>query len=628
MNHRTDIDGLRAVAVLAVLGSHLKLPYLSGGFVGVDVFFVISGYLIASIVYGETAAGTFSFGRFYERRVRRIVPALLFVTLLTAALAWIYLWPVEMAAFAESVAWSLAFLPNVHFGLHTGYFDPNAEALPLLHYWSLGVEEQFYIAFPIVVVVLTKWARRWLLPVLFIALFGSFAWAEYQTLTLPGSAFYLPQYRAWELLIGCILALPQFPAAANAWQRSLVGIVGLAAIAGSSFGYGPATPFPGATALLPTLGSAAVIWSAAGPVAALLSVRPVAYIGKISYSLYLVHWPLIVFSGQLFPHADPIERVAAILALSFALAVFSYHFIEQPVRRGMVLKRRRVLFVAAVTSVAVVLAAGAALASLGGIPGRVPPQVQAIEAFAKYDYDALYRLDTCFMRPDQGINKFDREHCLSTRPGKSLVIWGDSLAAHYYSAFASVFARDDVQVGQATASACPPVVNVAITQRPLCETFNKGVYDLLLQHPPTIVVLSADWGWSTLDDVNKLPNTISGLEAAGIKVVVLGIGPVYSNTVPAMIAKDLADHLPVEASSADFLPTVAPAEQAMDAMLSGRHDIVFVPVAEELCKTGRCPLLVDPETPIHWDNAHFTKEGAVLVTGLFADRIRAILAAD
>lgn len=328
MKHRTDIDGLRAVAVLAVLGGHLKLAGMAGGFVGVDVFFVICGFLISRIVYEEAAAGQFSVVGFYGRRVRRIMPAFLVASLLTTAVAWVVFLPAEMVAFADSLVWSLAFLPNLYFHTHSGYFAPAAETLPLLHYWSLGVEEQFYLAFPLFVVLVDRFAHKLIMPLLVLGLAVSLAWAEYRTRGQLATAFYLPQFRAWELLTGSILALPRFPRCRNRVAGALAGLAGLGLIAGSVLLYAPTTPFPGLSAAPPCLGAALILWGGTGPVARLLSLPVLAYVGRISYSLYLVHWQVIVFSRHVFPFAGDLERIAGVTAVSMGLAALSYHLVE------------------------------------------------------------------------------------------------------------------------------------------------------------------------------------------------------------------------------------------------------------------------------------------------------------
>ena len=333
VDYRPDIDGLRAIAVLSVVACHAGLG-LPGGFVGVDVFFVISGYLITRLILKELEQGTFSLAAFWERRVRRILPALFSVTIATVAAGWFLLTPDAYASLGKSVVALGLLSSNMFFWQETGYFQAQAEEKPLLHTWSLGVEEQFYLLVP---VFFFLFARRQNMSRAFFLLVPvgivSFGWSIYGA-RYAASGFYLLPNRAWELLVGTFLAcLPTTWQIAPPRGRDLAAAIGLSLIAIPCIFYDKETRFPGLSAVPPVLGAAFIIWAGdrAGEfpkTSRWLAWRPVVFVGLISYSLYLWHWPLLVFAQ--YRSAAPLsmtERLAAVAA-SFAIAVVSWRYVE------------------------------------------------------------------------------------------------------------------------------------------------------------------------------------------------------------------------------------------------------------------------------------------------------------
>ena len=301
LHYRPDIDGLRAIAVLSVLAYHLRINMFRGGFVGVDVFFVISGYLISAIILKDIAAGTFSIVSFYERRVRRIFPALIALFVGTTLLAYFFFLPTELIGFAKSLLAALFSVSNFYFWRHSGYFSAPVDTKPLIHTWSLAVEEQFYIFLPIFLFLAHRFFPRRLRTSIVVIALGSFVLSAVGAYRDPTAAFYLPHTRAWELLLGVLISLDVFPAIRGPVLRNVSTICGLGLISAAVFGFSAYTPFPGIAALLPCVGAALII--AAGRsgnslVGRMLSLKPMVFIGLISYSLYLWHWPIIVFQGM------------------------------------------------------------------------------------------------------------------------------------------------------------------------------------------------------------------------------------------------------------------------------------------------------------------------------------------
>ncbi len=364
MKYRPEIDGLRALAVVPVIFFHAGLPFFSGGFVGVDIFFVISGYLITSIILSEMQAGTFTLARFYERRARRILPALFLILFLSFIAAFFILRPVDMKEFSASMAAAATFLSNVFFWRHSGYFDGLAELKPLLHTWSLGVEEQYYILYPLFLIAAWRLGRKKILFMLAALFVLSLTAAHLGALNHSSGVFFLLPTRCWELLLGIFAAfylsrgqVKQFSQKTN----TILGLLGLVMIAAGIILFDENTLTPGLPLLLPTLGTVLIIlFAKEGTIPArLLSFQPIVLIGLISYSAYLWHQPLLAFAKyQANGMISPVI-LAALCALTFILSYFSWRWIEQPVRRKNHFTRR-FIFTASAAGIVFFTALGAA----------------------------------------------------------------------------------------------------------------------------------------------------------------------------------------------------------------------------------------------------------------------------
>lgn len=383
MDYRREIDGLRAVAVSSVVLFHAGVPFIPGGFVGVDVFFVISGFLITSLILTEKAAGRFSLLSFYERRARRILPALFLVVAACIPFAWLWLTPLDLTKFARSVIAVSWFTSNLHFLGEKGYFDPVAELKPLLHTWSLAVEEQFYLFFPPLLMLVWRFAKSRLIWIALAAAIASLAFAQWAAIKEPDLAFYVLPSRAWELLIGALLAI--LPArhrdalASNRFAEKLSAL-GLLSIVGAVLAFDRTTPTPGLLFLLPTLGAALIIvFARPGTLTgALLGSRPFVGLGLISYSAYLWHWPLFTFARYRSP-AEPSAWLVAILTVAtFALAYLSWRFVERPFRDRRRFSRTQI-FAFAGAGTAAMLALGLVGNIYKGFPERLPPNVASDE---------------------------------------------------------------------------------------------------------------------------------------------------------------------------------------------------------------------------------------------------------
>lgn len=552
--HRRDIDGLRAIAVLSVVLNHLSVPMVPGGFVGVDVFFVISGYLITGIVHRELEEGRFSFLRFYERRARRIFPALFAMLGATLGVCLLVMLPTDLLATLRAALATLFFLSNLVFWkMDAGYFEETeSRTNPLLHTWSLGVEEQFYVLFPLAFLLahgLLRDRARVALALLAAAVLSFVGTAVILDRGNVSAAFYLSPFRAWELLGGAVLALGAIPPIRSALARELACAAGVCSVLAACVLYDESTLFPGTAALLPVLGTMAVIHAGtSGPTLAarLLGARPLVYVGLISYSLYLWHWPVVVLA-QYLNGMEPVASYAALLlAISLLLASLSFHVVEQPFRNVQPRQGRRSAgqAVAFVAVAAVVCAAG--LASTG-FPQRFAPSVAAMDAARMQELPYRQCSD---VSPAKGCRLG------AEAAGPTMVLWGDSHLMAVAPVLHELLLRAGASAVFVPATGCAPVFGADSRIKPGCRRHADEVAALLNSDPKLqTVVLTAFWSTYFREDgplalsspgtpnveggaaaQKALVATLESLSRQVRRVVVIGPVPTYNKSVPAALA--------------------------------------------------------------------------------------------
>jgi len=536
--YRPDIDGLRAIAVILVLLFHSGLGF-SGGFVGVDVFFVISGYLITGLILKEQKLGCFTFSSFWLRRIRRIMPASTFVVLATLGTGFFVLLPDDYAELSRSTVAQQLMLSNIFFWRNTGYFAGAAEMKPLLHTWSLAVEEQFYIGYPFLLIFLCRYERKVIFICLLILTFGSFVASACGLHNNPSATFFLLPTRAWELLLGGLVFLAQGSLQPQDWKAGLISILGLAGIVFAAYFFTANTPFPGRNALAPCLGTACLILANTSKltwIGRLLASKAVVFVGLISYSLYLWHWPLLVLMKHMSAgkSLSSTSRLCA-LAVSLFLATISWHFIETPFRRRMILPRPRNLLIAFAGTVSLLLCASLLIRTANGIPGRFDPQALSY-ASAKQSRAFINEMTNEQLR-DRGPLQFG-----AIGSSDKCVIWGDSHAMALIPGLDAICKTRGVTGFQATHSATPPLLDFIWKSKyglnDQSKEFNRSVVDFAITNKVDLVVLAGRWSLYMGDSSFQpcLSETIRMLAAEGVRVAIVLEVASQSGDIPLMLS--------------------------------------------------------------------------------------------
>jgi peptidoglycan/LPS O-acetylase OafA/YrhL len=643
--YRHDIEGLRALAVTPVILYHAHM-FCPGGFVGVDVFFVISGYLITKIIQREFEHGRFTLMSFYQRRIRRIFPALFVLFAISSAFACVLLLPDELRTYGRSLMASVAFASNIFFRSKIDYFDATSEDQPLLHIWSLAVEEQFYIFWPLILVAMNIYVTEKTKTLTLVTiLVVSLVYGEFLVHYSPEAAFYMMPSRAWELLLGALMATSSVSNCLARMPRraaDLASIVGVLLISFAIVAYDSNTPFPGLAGLAPCVGAALVIAAGEfGPTLGgrLLSLSPFAFIGRISYSLYLWHWPILVFAHLYLGRDLHLDEKCWLIPLIVVAACMSWRFVEEPFRNFLVAASDgRAWLTGGVAAGFVVASAGAVIVFCDGFPNRVQARTREIVR-VRAEAEA-FQLSPCLARR---ASLPPIEGCLLGQASRDanydVILWGDSQAAQLAPALATLGQRIGFTAREITKAGCAPLPGVRFFPehelRLECPDFNKAAMDAILNHSPGTIILAGWWdeyatggllvaagstqpsvAQSRQEFIATVKDTVHALTSAGHHVIVVAQAPIPNgNPIDCierarLIGRSVSN---CAVTGAVFAEADSRVKNVLRSALETEPDAQLVFPFEHLCDAQECRIFTEQGNFVYLDAAHLSAAGAELV---------------
>lgn len=652
-SYRSDIDGIRSLAILSVVLYHAGIPGLTGGLTGVDIFFVLSGYLIGGHIYSELHTDRFSYLRFYQRRAKRILPAFFAVMIFTLVGVMLLLSPLAAYHYARSAFAAILSFSNVEFWGSSGYFETGSATNPILMTWSLGVEEQFYMVIPLLMVLLARVRKSWVLPSILAVCVASFVFAVVELRDAPSMVFYLLPSRAWELGVGVALAVFELTRKRSKLSGPLaeaVSVIGLVAVLLPMVLITRTTPFPGTAALPSVLGTAMLLATPASWInRRLLSLAPLVYIGRISYSWYLWHWPLLAFVR--IPYGDsgpPLTVTLPLMAVAFGIAMLSYYWIEQPFRSSKRAPKPLLLRYAAVS--AVFLVAFAIVAKSHGFPARFPRLAQMEEMVE------LRGSDPCLAnfgadQPNLAAVCHD-----PAAKGSSVALWGDSHGGALVPGLRKIVVGAGYNFVELGKVGCLPLIGAVRytpsqpAETPECLRFNEKALQVIKDDPRIKqVIVSGYWAnpfrpdpretWLTPDVAHEreiptleatgrlfeqaLAETIRTLQASGRRVIVLGdtpsfdinpIGRVAVTVVPA--ERLLAQWLRIPNAddpgfdTPNYVESDRLAATAIRKVMTATPSAMLVDLKPAMCKTPKECFYRDGDSLLYADTHHLTPDGS------------------
>ncbi|MDB5825224.1 MAG: acyltransferase family protein [Herminiimonas sp.] len=632
LEYRSDVDGLRAVAVLAVIAFHASARLLPGGFVGVDIFFVISGFLITGLIARGMEADRFSFAEFYTRRIKRILPAYIAVAVVTLVVSSWLLIPNDYIFYTTSLAASWAFAANVFFSmLSWGYFGQRTEEFPLLHTWSLSVEEQFYFIFPILLLVLYRFGRRHILSLLLVLGVAFAALSQWKTGEVK--SYFLLSSRAHELIIGalCYFIQQRAPLRSSAWAQ-VFGLGGLTMMVASFFMLNRGSTFPGINSLYPCLGAALLIHAGTVPNLAtrFLKTRPMVAVGLISYSLYLWHWP--IFSFLRYRHIEINFAVgAAAVAGAFALAIASWRWIEQPVRHSRSLTFPKAFFRYYAVPAALFMSVGLYSYMTEGAPRRFPEDIRQLISSYSFERD-LSR--SCSIRPsDYHLVSLEylESHCAygdMNKPKSSILLMGDSHAHHFKPTMEELASNAGLRMVYHVQGGCSPVDLAQDTVPPSStpSTCQKRNEDLLrLAGNFKYVALGSYWSSEDPAGLEKrLQTTVDRIIKAGATPVIFKDAATHEPDLSqcilflrrGWISQDTNCSIPVSYTR----NLMSESEQIIDRVAARSPGAIVIDPKRVMCDARECPTYLG-NIALYKDSNHLNAKAATVVARLYIEKL-------
>ncbi len=607
--YKYNIDGLRAISVLLVLFYHVKLPLFSGGFIGVDVFFVISGFLITKIIYPKIKSGTFSYYDFYNKRIKRILPIFYLVLFSTIIAGYFILLPSDYILLLKSSLYSSFFAANIFTILETsGYFNAGTETMPLLHIWSLSVEEQFYFIWPVALYFLYKFNQKRKIVFLLILGLLSFFFAEFYNDTKL-SYFLLPT-RAGELMLGGIIAIWSPSVNFKKSNKEIFTLLGILTIFICSLYITKSTPFPGLWSLIPCFAALLILVFAEGTVISrvLLENKLSVHLGRLSYGMYLWHWPIVAYVTYLGVDFE-FEVQVLILLTTYLAALFSYHLVENPIRYSNLNwnSSYKMLLLLPMSTIALLYVI---TWKFDGFEHRFTQQ--ELSPLSNINDLSYFRGGVCFLSndyPSFGLN-YNKEICNKlSKDRKNVLLLGDSHSAHLYSGLNKVFSNT-VNIIQANTSGCK--VNIDAKSPSRCKELYSYIFDdYLIKNKNEIkeVWLASRWD---IDDYNKVIKAIEKVKSinSNIKIVVFGPVPEYEYDLPKLMALDNIYKITLVVKFLRKKPNEVD-EYFSKKFNNVREGVSYISLYKLLCFNNKCSYVTPSGEPIHFDYGHLTKFGSL-----------------
>jgi peptidoglycan/LPS O-acetylase OafA/YrhL len=620
-NYKKHIDGLRAISVVAVVLYHAFPTRISGGYVGVDIFFVLSGYLITEIIITKLNNHEFSFLEFYARRIKRIFPSLITVILFVYIIGWWFLLPSEFKMLGKHIFSGALFGSNFVLWDEHGYFEVSSKAKPLLHLWSLGIEEQFYIIWPLLLFVLYRYDLK--VKLIFFAIIP-LSFICYEVFVISNrlnSAFYMPVTRFWEIISGGALSYYEinkkiknnaFSSKTTDFKNkvipNLISIIGIILCVGSMLLFHEGK-YSAMYMFIPIMGTLLIL--IAGNKAWInyrfLSCNTATWVGKISYPLYLWHWPLLSYLYILDDFSSKKLRIG-IIGFSFFLAWLTYKYIENPLRYKVYRPTRKL-------SLMMVLVGLVGLLTYvnDGYQFRASSAAKSLLNF-HYDYSLEYREGSCFLKPEQKYSNFSKCINAPVNPDNKILLWGDSYAAHLYQGIKKRYANKS-KIIQLTASSCPPILDYDVIERPNCREINDYIISRVKNEMPDTIILAASWHKYEWE---KLESTLVELKNLHVKeVLVVGPVPIWKDSLPNILVRKYRSKIPLR-SSVYVESSIFKLDYQMKNYLIN-NNVSYISPIDIFCNQGGCMTMInsDLNSLTSFDSGHLTTTASIYLVSHF-----------
>ncbi len=607
---RLDIQGLRALAVLSVVVFHISPRHLPGGYLGVDIFFVISGYLIIGQIWRKLSREQFSFADFYANRFKRLAPSLIAMIAISSVVAYCLLLPSEFEQFANSALSSLLYYSNFWFYSHSGYFDSKLEFAPLLHTWSLSVEEQFYLFFPLILLVVSKYCKS--AKTACITLSGIalcfFVLSEWMLSFDSSLSFYASPTRFWQFIVGGIVAIVP-TTKVNHGVRVTLALAGLSTTIAMLFLFNEDTSFPGVNAVPITVATSLIIYARIekGFIYYVLANKLSQFFGNISYSFYLWHWPIIVFYKTMFVGSYVLHDKLLVLVISIALGAVSYFIVETPLRK-------KHFSASAIKTTGSFLAFSGVLAA--GIFVLIPFQKQGVdpykvflEKFENIDHGKTFKRGECFITSTNRVDDYNATSCLNVNDERvNILLVGDSFAAHWVSSLETTL-PNNVTLSQLTASGCKPTIPL-VGEKRCTQLLDWGMKDVIPILNFDLVLVSARWREA---DIDGLVNMLDFLKQYTPKIAVIGPLVEYQSSLPWLLAR--ASENTVQTMS-NYTKS-AELDNLLGQVIVSKG-AVYISLLHKMCPTSdTCTLYAPNGEPMQFDYGHVSHSGAMSLINTF-----------